>query len=106
MKAKSIQSDVFFKTSIQNIVSAYKKQHAGEYRLVCTAVEMQRKLLKDPEYASIEATGNRALYEISETLQQNLIIHLSDSALSWLKTKEGSRWFAKTFKEFALPSSI
>lgn len=106
MKAKSLLSDTQFKTSIRNIVSAYRVQKPEEYRLVCQAVEMQRQLLQDAKYGAMESTDNRALYEISMTLQENFIINLSVDALTWLKSKQGGRWFAKEFKEFALPSHI
>lgn len=106
MKAKSIVSDLHFKRSIRNIVNAYRTQHAEEYKLLCDAIAMQRKVLSDPTYGEAKASDMRGLYEISVTLQEALIEHLSEDATVWLKSKEGGRWFAKEFKEFALPRAI
>lgn len=105
-----LSSSSDFKTSIKNIVVAYKRQHPEEYDLLCQAVAMQRKLLLDPKYATSpdagEGSDQRGLYEISETLQGALVLHLSDEATTWLKTTEGGRWFADTFAEFRLPQYV
>lgn len=74
---------------------------------------MQKGLHLD-EFASAKKKGapyTRALYEIPVDLQEMLIMGLESDEMEWLKSgganhKEGGRWFAKKFKEFALPSSL
>lgn len=105
MKAPQLSDANDFKRSIRFVVAAYKRQYPEEYKLLCNAVRMQRSLLKDPKFGVV-TDGHRALYEISENLQAALITYLSVDAITWFKEKEGGRWFANTYREFALPTDI
>ncbi len=64
------------------------------------------------EFASVEGMfEGRGLYEISETLHGMLSSRLNEEDMTWLKAgglnkKQGGRWFAKTFPQFALPDKI
>lgn len=97
------------KHNIKTIVDAYKRQHPDEYGQLKKAVQFHREALKDEKFASAKAGGGsdmRALYEISETLQMAFAMNLTVDQTVWFKTVQGGRWFAKTFGEFALPSSV
>lgn len=94
------------KEHITQLVEGYKIAFPDEYKLVKEAVEMNRKL-NDGKFAMLDGSKDtRALYEISETLQTVLIMNMTEEETKWFKSLEGGRWFANTFKEFALPSSI
>lgn len=92
---------------ITAIVSQYKREYPDEYSLLCKAIDLNRKALKDPKFAQMEKNSSaRALFEISETLTTMLIMGLSEDETVWFKSVKGSRWFAKTFREFALPRDV
>src|SRR5262245_28567567 len=91
------------KAQIKRIVEAYKLIYAEEYRLMLDILRMRRALVSDQKYAQVDKTDLRGLYEISETLQAQLVHNLNMSDLTWLKTRQGGQWFARTFSEFALP---
>jgi len=91
---------------IKNIVFGYKELFPEEYKTSVQAIEMQRRIVKD-EYASIGG-GNlqRAILEYPETLSTMLIQQLDVDGLTYFKSKEGARWFAKQFPMFSLAEKI
>lgn len=94
------------KNRIKQIVSAYKRAYPEEYKGVCEMVAVKRTMTWD-EFASLEGLKEtRALFEISETLQTMFIQDLNEEETKQFTTIQGSRWFAKTFPEFALPQKI
>lgn len=99
------------KNRIIAIVDDYKRMFAEEYAVVKEAVALKKKMAAD-EYASIQGTDyGRALYEIPQTLDAMLRTNLPEEDLIWLreggtKRTDGARWFAKQFREFALPDSL
>lgn len=92
---------------IKNIVFGYKELFPQEYKIAVAAVEMQRRIQKD-EYASTGGDGNlqRAILEYPEKLSMMLIQKLDVDELTYFKSKEGARWFAKTFPMFSLAEKI
>lgn len=97
---------------IRQVVETYIKLYPEEFEIVKEGIKMQRGLHLD-EFASAKGTGSdmRALFEIPVTLSEMLITDLSEEEMEWFKAggrdrKEGGRWFAKTFTDFALPDSI
>jgi hypothetical protein len=96
----------YFKKCIRRVVAEYKLLYPTEYKLTVEAVEMKRKTLKDPKFATIEASRLRALFEVSETLAEMLIRDLDLQTTEWFKGLEGARWFAKTYREFCIPDQI
>lgn len=91
---------------IINIVSLYKRMFPQEYKQVCEAVVMLRKMQED-EYASVKGehagvSAQRALIEMPENLYNSLQTQLDGEELGWFKSKEGARWFIKQFREFSL----
>jgi hypothetical protein len=49
---------------------------------------------------------DRALFEMPVELYGFITQNLSPEQFVWFKTKEGGRWFAKTFKSYALIENI
>lgn len=103
------------KINILKIVEEYKRTFPDEYKLVCEAIHMRRKLLADgyvdEDTLDMQNPGaeRRALYEIPLTLSQSLATNLTDDQASWFRAgpnrtnrNAGGRWFAKTFPEFSL----
>lgn len=108
MRGSTFDSAKDAKKAIRDIVTIYKAQYPQEYQLLKRAIDMQRQALADPKYAKSDRSGEgiRGLYEISETLQMMLAQGLTIDQTVWFKTVQGGRWFAKTYREFALPSDV
>lgn len=98
-------TDKLIQKKISQIVAAYKKRYPDDYRMVVDAVKMKRGLTRD-QFASIEGSSMRGLFEIPEKLHQSLVIGLAEEEIEWFKSLTGGRWFATTFREFALPTAI
>lgn len=106
MATASWRANTAGRNLIKRIVDDYKRDYPEDYRLVVEGIAMKREMTRD-EFASVEGSPDmRGLFEIPEVLVQNLIIGLDESTTTWWKTKEGGRWFARTFREFSLPYSI
>ena len=91
---------------IKNIVEAYKLGFPNEYRIVCDGVIMNRKIQAD-EIGTIKgehsgASAQRALFELPEALYQSMYDALDGDEITYFKSKEGGRWFAKAFPMFSL----
>jgi hypothetical protein len=95
------------KTRLKNLVDLYKKECEAEYIAVCDYIKENRSILKD-EFASTDSDNaiKRSLYEIPETLSMAIVKNLDTDELTWLATKEGGIWFAKTFKEFRVAEKL
>ena len=68
-----------------------------------------REVLKDDKFAQANvgsSSGMRALFEMPEEVFTALLMQLDEEEMVWFKTKEGGRWFAKTFPTFAYPSKV
>lgn len=91
---------------ILNLVELYKKAFPEEYKIACNGVIMSRELLKHEtgnisgEHAGVSA--QRVLYEIPEKLYQSFYKELDGDELTYFKSKEGGRWFAKNVPQFSL----
>lgn len=95
------------KKRIETIVKNYIRSSPEEYELVVTAVKLHRHALNDPKFATLDGSSeHRALFEMPEALFGLLVRGLDDEDVAWFKTTQGGRWFARKFKDFALPSSI
>lgn len=96
------------KNRIKNLVNGYKELFPQEYEATVLFVTSNRKL-QENEFASLKKEQNmieRALYEIPEKLSQMITKELSVEELEFFKSKQGGRWFAKTFSQFALATKI
>lgn len=94
------------KKNIETIVAKYKFSYPDDYATTVKAVEAMHHMIVD-EFASAEGSPNiRGLYETPEELYAMFIIQLDEDDMKWFKTKNGGKWYAKKFKEFALPQNI
>jgi len=101
------------KERIKQIVEAYINLFPEDYATVCDGIKLTRNTYAD-DFASAKKHGApdmRALFEIPVDLSEMFIMQLSEEEMEWFKAggsdrKAGGRWFAKTFKEFALPTNI
>lgn len=101
------------KKHIKEIVRNYIRLYPGDYEIVKEGVKMQKGLLLDTKFGVAKGQGSemRALFEIPADLSEMFIMGLEPEEMEWFKAggadrKEGGRWFAKEFKEFALPDNI
>jgi len=94
-----------FKKQIRAVVLAYKRRAPQEYKLLCDAIVTHRMAMKDPKFGQGDGEG-RAIFELSETLNTAITQALSLEGVSWFNSKTGGRWFATTFKQFALPQHV
>lgn len=101
------------KAHITKIVDDYKRLFPDDYQTVVKGIQLQRDMLLDQKFGTALGTGSdmRALFEIPADLSEMFIMRLSEGEMEWFKAggtnrKAGGRWFAKTFREFALPENI
>ncbi len=93
--------------SITGIVDDYKVIFIDEYN----AFVEQQKQVRDGmlnEYASSEGDDaiERRLFDTPATLHSMFVNNLNGEELNYFKSKKGSRWFAKNFKEFRASKKI
>ncbi len=93
------------KNQIRRLVRGYIKSHPEDYATVVKAITIKRNATHD-EFAQLEGSHMRALYEIPEQLMEALVLGLDDEGSMWMRTTEGGRWFAKEFRQFSIASSI
>lgn len=94
-----------FKKHIEEIVKAYIAEFPDEFDIVRQAIIAKRSLTRD-EFATLEGSQTRALYEIPERLSTKLINELDEEEMTWLRTLIGGRWFARKFRVFSLATKI
>ena|SRR3990167_10134786 len=99
-------------TKLKEIVKSYKQLFPAEYKGVCEIVKQKRKGAKD-KFGNLNSGANkthgvmeRALFEISETLNVIISRQLDMGEYAYFHSKEGSRWFQRTFKEFSTAESF
>lgn len=100
------------KQHIRTIVENYIQMFPQEWEAFKEGMVAVRASAAD-DFATLRGTKySRALYEMPETLQTMLILQLPEDEMIWLKSgtrsapNAGGHWFAKTFKEFAIPAKI
>ena len=91
---------------ILNMVEVYKLAFPEEYKQVCEAIIMSRKLLKE-ETGAVSGehsapSAQRVLHELPEKLYMAFVQGLDGEELDYFKSKEGARWFTKNCPQFAL----
>lgn len=92
---------------IISIVEKYIKKYYKEYTAVCSQIQEKREMQKN-EFAS---AGNdkylgQLATEIPETLDNLIQQGLEEDEWIYYKSKEGTRWFAKRFREFSPAQKI
>lgn len=98
------------KEHITSIVENYIRLYPEDFQTVKDGIEKTRHTYEDDD-ATAKLQGvpmMRALFEIPQDLSEMLIMGLTEEEMEWFKAggknrKEGSLWFARTFKAFALP---
>jgi len=99
---------------IEKIVSEYKRLFPGEYSAVCEQIARGRKELHDDDFGTLNPKSqndvlDRKLHEIPATLFTMFEQALTPEAFTYLFSdadKKGARWFARKFREFAIPKKI
>lgn len=94
------------KKNIESVVAKYKFAFKDDYNAVVEAVEAMHHMVIDDFATTKDSQTMRGLYETPEELYAMFIMELEPEEMDWFKTKEGGRWYAKRFKEFALPKNI
>ncbi len=86
---------------IKAVVEQYKIFYPEEYRFVARQIADKRKNLNN-KFAKTKGMdyAERALTEVPETLFGLFQKTLSEDEVSYYASKEGTRWFAKTFPDF------
>lgn len=93
---------------IISLTEKYIRVHYDEYTKVCESIQNSREIQKD-EFAS---TGQDSSYLqqlstiIPETLDNLFQEGLKEEEWLYYKSIEGTRWFAKRFKEFSPATKI
>lgn len=101
------------KEKIKEIVKSYQELFPAEAKAVTEIVKQKRKNMKD-QFASLtgrnasktEGMLQRGLFEVSETLSVILHRQLTPAQYQWYTSKEGGRWFQKTFRQYSLAESV
>lgn len=93
------------KRKVRQIILQYRRDYAEEYSLLKEALVIRRKMIREGIDAT-EGSDMMPMYELSENLQTFIILALEPEELTWWKTREGGRWFIKTFPVFSLQHGI
>lgn len=91
---------------ITSLVDKYRLLHPEEYAFVVKQIRNNRENLKNKFAETGMDTVERALTEVPETLFEMFLKGLSEDELAYYSSKEGTRWFAKSFREFVVGSKI
>ena len=62
--------------------------------------ERRNRIADDVDFS--EGADMMPMYELTEDLQTKLVLGLESAEYTWLHTKEGGRWFIKTYPQFSL----
>jgi hypothetical protein len=100
------------KAKIKKIVETYIKLSPEEVAVFKQYMQQRRGGMVDDRFGLTEGSKDmRALIELPVALHEMITNGLAADELEWFKSggaskNEGSRWFAKTFPLFTLPSHI
>lgn len=92
---------------IKALVEDYIRLFPEEYESVKRIVKDKRELQKK-KTAELENFGfvERALFEYPARLFNLLQSQLTEDEKAYFQSKEGARWFGRTFKEFLITNAI
>ena len=95
------------KQKITAIVRDYINAFPDEYQNVKRIVKQKRDA-QMTKFASLKGNHaiERALTEYPEAMDGLFIIKLSVEDNNFLRSLEGTKWFARTFREFSLAENI
>lgn len=95
-----------YQEKVKLIVEEYTKLFPEEFKAFKKAHTVELEMNKDKFASTGMDTITRKLYEIPETLFAMLKTRLSDEDWAEFTTKQGSRWFAKSFKPFRASEKV
>ena len=84
---------------IKATVEGYKNIYKDEYVFVCNQIKTKRGNTNKFAETGMDY-AERLLTEVPETLFQLFMETLSEDEIQYYSSKEGTRWFAKTYPEF------
>lgn len=85
---------------LRAVVEQYKKFYRDEYIFVCNQIKAKRAN-QNTKFAETKMDfAERALTEVPETLFGLFQRLLSEDEIQYYASREGTKWFAKTFPEF------
>lgn len=89
------------KTRIAEIIKEYIRTYPIEWADFCLAVK-EKLSLSSNDFGEISGSDliERKLFEMPETLYIIFKLKMDEAEFEWFKTKEGSRWFVKTYPQF------
>lgn len=91
---------------IRVAVTDYQKMFPEEYGNLLKVIKHQKENLKD-DMAEVEGHAiQRALFTISDKLSVMIAKKLTNEEALYFKSKEGGRWFAKEFNQFAITKNV
>lgn len=95
------------KLKLTGIVKMYIDVFSSEFDDFKIGIAYKRGRLKT-KFAEMKGSDliERELYEIPETLFQLITSRLDVKELEDLRTKDGARWFAKTFPAFRISEKV
>lgn len=107
VKTNKLHKDGGVQARVKVLIDDYIKVFPQEYEDIKKDIRDVKLRLRNP----MATTGKsnvmeRELYRISETLQYGLRQGLTDEQWEWLQSKEGARWFTKTFDAFRITDKI
>lgn len=97
------------KRAVTKVVADYRKLYPDEYAAVIEQIRIERnKSSNDFASTGHEGAIHQKMYEVPETLYKMLQNRLKTHELQEFQDQQagGPRWFAQTFKEFAIAQKV
>ena len=96
------------KLKVTKIVTDWELKNYGMFLSFLDARREKTRNLKNAFADLTKSTDfmERLLYEVPESLDGEFQMQLSDDELKFLHSKEGSLWFAKTFRQYTIPERV
>lgn len=93
------------KIKIKKVVEDYIRLWPEEFSIFKSMMTDKRGLLQDKDFATVEASSMRALFDMPATMHQMLVNSLTEEEMKWFKAggtegHDGGRWFARNFPAF------
>lgn len=89
------------KTRIAEMLKEYIRVYPIEWADFQLSIKEKLSLSKN-DFGELDGSNliERKLFEMPETLYIIFELKMDKAELEWFKTKEGSRWFVKTYPQF------
>jgi hypothetical protein len=89
------------KDGVEGIVAKWERENPVQFSLFLNSRKQKTETLANK--FAVPTGANyllRLLYELPEDLDIAIRFGLDDAENEWLKTDQGGKWFAKTFKQY------